>query len=164
MFLGGSRGDAECGGRFGRSVSSRDQSQHLSLASGKAERLERVEFDLRARAVHRVREGVALELDYVGAREVEQVTFARGEVSALTAEDDSEDPGRLRWERERDLILDPQLAIDALVDRKSKRVTLPIAKGLLDHGPIKMLVTITSGKKKITSATVTVRPAKKGKK
>ena len=44
---------------------------------------------------------------------------------------------------------------------KSKSVTIPIAKSLLRHGPIKVLVTITAGKKKLKAVTVTVKPVKK---
>ncbi len=46
----------------------------------------------------------------------------------------------------------------------SRTITIAIAKSLLAHGPIKVLVTITSGKTKMRSATVTVKPAKKRKK
>jgi hypothetical protein len=54
--------------------------------------------------------------------------------------------------------------VEKVASGRSKTLTIPISNSLLDHGPIKVLVTIASGKKKIKSATVTVKPAKKRKK
>jgi hypothetical protein len=55
-------------------------------------------------------------------------------------------------------------AVERVASGKSKTVTIPISRSLLGHGPIKVLVSVASGKKKLKSATVTVKPAKKRKK
>lgn len=54
--------------------------------------------------------------------------------------------------------------VEKIASGKSKSFTIAIPKSLLRHGSIKVIVTVTSGKKQLKTATVTVKPtAKKGK-
>jgi hypothetical protein len=86
------------------------------LASGEAEGLEVLDFDLDAVAAYGVGEGVAVELDHVWAGEVEQVAVVVAEVMALATEYDAEESGGLRGDRERDLVLDSQWPVHLLVE------------------------------------------------